>query len=334
MRVLLTGATGFLGRTVARRLAAHGHALRVLVRATSRTEGLPGGAELATGDVTDATSLHEAASGCDAVMHMAALVKIWVPDPRRFAEVNVGGLRNALAAARAAGARLVYTSSFIALGPSGEGRLDAERPHPGPPYRNAYERTKADADAVARRAAADGHDVVIVYPGVVYGPGDMTDGNIVARMVADHLNGRLPALVGPADRRWSYAFVEDVAEGHAQALERGRPGERFVLGGEDATLAELFALVRDMTGHAPPRLRLPYGVASAIGRAQWLWAEATGHVPQLTHGEVGVFREHWACDSSKAQERIGYRAHPLAEGLRETIDWLRRERLVPAGARA
>ena len=333
MRVLLTGATGFLGRTVARRLAARGHALRVLARATSRTGDLPAGTVVATGDVTDAASVVDAARGCDAVVHMAALVKIWAPDPGRFETVNVGGARNVVAAAREAGARLLYTSSFIALGPSGEGRLDGERPHPGPPYRNAYERTKAEADALARRAAADGQDVVIVYPGVVYGPGDMTEGNIVARMITDHLNGRLPALVGPGDRRWSYAFVDDVAEGHAQALEKGRGGDRFVLGGEDATLAQLFALVQAATGHAPPRLHLPYAVATAIGRAQWLWAEATGHAPQLTHGEVGVFREHWACDSRKAVERLGYRPRPLTEGLMETIGWLRREGLVPAGSR-
>jgi len=334
MRVLLTGGTGFLGRTVARQVAARGHALRVLARATSRTDGLPEGAEVATGDVTDAASLREAARGCEAVMHMAALVKIWVPDPERFDAVNVGGLRNALAAAREAGARLVYTSSFIALGPSGEGRLDASRSHPGPPYRNAYERTKAEADAMARRAAADGQDVVILYPGVVYGPGDMTEGNLVARMIADHLDGRLPALVGPGDRRWSYAFVEDVAEGHALALEDGRAGERFVLGGEDATLAQLFSLVEQMTGQAAPRLHLPYAAAALVGRLQWLWAEATGHVPQLTQGEVGVFREQWACDSTRAIERLGYRPRPLAEGLRETIDWLRRPGLVGAGARA
>jgi farnesol dehydrogenase len=333
MKVLLTGATGFLGRTVARRLAARGHALRVLARATSRTAGLPAGTEVAMGDVTDAASLREAARGCQAVMHMAALVKIWVPDPGRFAAVNVAGLRSALAAAREAGARLVYTSSFIALGPSGEEAVDASRPHPGPPYRNAYERTKAEADAVARRAAADGQDVVIVYPGVIYGPGDMTEGNIVARMVADHLNGRLPALVGPCDRRWSYAFVEDVADGHALALEKGEAGERFVLGGENATLAELFTLVEEKTGQAPPRLRLPYAVASAVGLAQWLWAEATGHVPQLTQGEVGVFREHWACDSTAAQERLGYVPRPLRQGLGETIDWLRAQGLAPRGAR-
>ena len=151
----------------------------------------------------------------------------------------------------------------------------------------------------------------------------MTEGNLVARMVADHLNGRLPGLVGPGDRRWSYAFVEDVAEGHALALEKGKPGDRFVLGGENATLERFVALVQELTGQPPPRLRIPYAVASVVGRAQWLWAELTGHPPQLTHGEVGVFREEWACDSSKAVRELGYEWRPLAEGLRETLRWLR-----------
>ncbi len=331
MRVLLTGATGCLGRSGARHLAAHGHALRVLARATSRTHGLPEGTETAIGDVTDAASLLRAAEGCAAVVHMAALVKVWVPDPERFEATNLGGLRNALAAARAAGARLVYTSSVIALGPSGSGELDASRPHPGPPYRNPYERTKALADAEAREAAARGDDVVILYPGVVYGPGDLTEGNMVVRMVADHLAGRLPGLVGPGDRRWSYAFVEDVAEGHALALEKSRPGDRFVLGGENATLRRLFALVQELAGARPPRLHIPYGVASALGRAQWLWAELTGHPPQLTHGEVFVFREDWACDSARAVRELGYEWRPLAEGLRDTLRWLRSG---PAGTAA
>jgi farnesol dehydrogenase len=255
-----------------------------------------------------------------------------VPDPERFEATNLGGLENALAAARAAGARLVYTSSFIALGPSGPGELDASRPHPGQRFRNPYERTKALADAAARQAATSGEDVVILYPGVVYGPGDMTEGNIVARMIADHLNGRLPGLVGAGDRRWSYAFVDDVAEGHALALEKGRPGERFVLGGENATLERLFELVHEIAGKAPPRLRIPYPLASALGRAQWLWAELTGHPPQLTHGEVFVFREEWACDSTKAVRELGYEWRSLAEGLRETIRWLRATGQVATGS--
>lgn len=330
MKVLLTGATGFLGHAVAGALRRHGHELRVLARGTSSLAGLPEGAETVLGDVTDAASFAQAASGCGAILHLAALVKVWVSQPEQFDEVNVGGVRNAIAAARSAGARLVYTSSFMALGPSGEGERDAAQPHPGPPFRNAYERTKAAADRLAREAAASGQDVLILYPGVIYGPGEMTDGNIVVRLVADHLNGRLPALIGPADRRWSYAFVEDVAEGHVAALESGHAGERFVLAGENETLAGLFARVEGLTGCAPPRHRLPFAAASAVGWLQWLWAELTGHPPQLTPGEVGVFRQHWACDSSGSQARLGYRSRPLAQGLEQTIDWLRREGLVPS----
>jgi farnesol dehydrogenase len=308
---------------VARRLAASGHELRVLARERSALEGLPAGASVVRGDVTDVDSLRRAAEGCEALVHLAALVKVWVPDPGRFRAVNVGGLQNAIAAASSAGARLVYTSSFMAVGPAGPEPADESRVHPMTGIRNDYERTKAEADVVAREAAARGADIVILYPGVVYGPGDMTEGNLVARLVSDHLAGKLPALVGPGNRLWSYAYVEDVADGHALALEKGRRGERYFLCGENATLTDLFALVHEMTGVAPPRWHLPYPVASAIGRAMWAWAELTGLSPQMTQGEVGVFREHWAYSSGKAERELGYRSRPLREGLRATIDWLR-----------
>ena len=322
MKVLVTGGTGFLGKTVAGRLAARGHALRVLARGSSDLSGLPGGIEVARGDVTDLGSLRRAAEGCGAVLHMAALVKVWAPEPGRFEAVNVGGLRNALEAARGASARLVYTSSFIAVGPAGPTPADEGQVHPGG-HRNPYERTKAQADAVARAAAAAGQDVVLLYPGVVYGPGDMTDGNLVAKLLSDHMNGRLPGLIGPGDRLWSYAFVEDVAEGHALALEKGRSGERYFLCGDNRTLNDLFALLEDLAGVRPPRLHIPFGVASLLGRAMWLWAELTGLPPQMTAGEVGVFREHWAYSSTKAERELGYRWRPLHEGLDRTVAWLR-----------
>ncbi|HET7746301.1 MAG TPA: NAD-dependent epimerase/dehydratase family protein, partial [Vicinamibacteria bacterium] len=238
MKVLLTGGTGFLGKNVARALAAAGHELRLLARPTSSRDGLPAG-ERVDGDVTDREAMLRAAEGCQAVVHMAAMVKMWTPDRAAFDAVNVGGLRNALAAGRAAGARVLYTSSFIAIGPTGPQPADESQVHPGRP-RNDYERTKAEADAVAREAAAAGQDVVLVYPGVVYGPGDLTDGNIVVRMITDHLAGRLPGIIGPGDRAWSYAYVDDVARGHAAALERGRPGERYLLGGENVTMTGFF----------------------------------------------------------------------------------------------
>jgi farnesol dehydrogenase len=328
VRVFLTGATGFLGKNVARRLAAHGHSLRLLVREGSNLDGLPRDVELVKGDVTDLDSLRRGAEGCGGVFHMAALVKMWVPDRALFDAVNVGGLRNALAAAKEAGARLVYTSSFIAIGPAGPEPADESRIHPGDRFRNDYERTKALADAVARQAAAVGQDVVLLYPGVVYGPGDLTDGNLVVKMVTDHMHGKFPGFVGPGDRLWSYAFVEDVAEGHALALERGRPGERYFLCGDNATMVVLFDTLRRVAGVPPPTRHIPYAVATLLGRTLWSWAELTGQPPLLTHEVVGVFREHWAYASAKAERELAYPRTSLEDGLGRTVEWLRRSGVV------
>jgi farnesol dehydrogenase len=321
--VLLIGGTGFLGKNVATRLAAAGHELRVIARSTSNLEGLPAGVEIARGDVTDAASLVRAAQGCGAVFHMAALVKMWVPDRERFDQVNVGGFKNALAAAKSAGARLVYTSSFIAIGPTGADPADESRVHPGASYRNDYERTKALADGLAREAAARGDDVVMLYPGVVYGPGDMTDGNLVVQMLRDHLKGKLLGIIGPGDRLWSYAFVEDVASGHVAALEKGQKGERYFLCGENVTMNGLFERLSEVAGVAPPKRHIRYAVASAMGWSLWAWAELTGHPPLLTNEVVNVFREHWAYQTGKAERELGYQPTPLKEGLRRTVEWLR-----------
>ena len=327
MKVLLTGGSGFLGKHVARRLASAGHELRLLAREGSNLDGLPE-AEVARGDVTDAASVRRAAEGCAAIVHLAALVKTWVPDPTRFEAVNVQGLRHVLEAARQAGARLVYTSSFIAVGPAGPEPADESRVHPGDRYRNDYERTKAQADEVARAALAAGQDLVVLYPGVIYGPGEMTEGNIVVKMVIDHARGRMPAILGPGDRLWSYAYVDDVADGHLLALERARPGERFFLAGENVDMNGFFATVHEVSGLKPPRWHVPYAVAAALGLGMLAWAELTGHPPQLTHREVAIFREHWAYSSAKAERELGYRVRPLREGLRLTVDWLRANGLV------
>jgi farnesol dehydrogenase len=322
MKVLVTGGTGFLGKSVVRALVASSHTVRLLVRETSNLVGLEG-MDRAVGDVTDQGSLARAALGCDAIVHTAALVKVWVRDETAFDRVNVGGLRNVLAVAASSGTRVVYTSSFIALGPSRGVPRDEVDGHPGPPYRNAYERTKAEADRVARDAARSGQDVVTLYPGVVYGPGDLTEGNIVVRMLLDHLAGRLPGLIGGGTRLWSYAFVEDVARGHVLALERGRPGQGYLLAGENAALKQTFALAAPLLGKEPPRLSIPYPVATSLGWLCWAWAELTGLPPLLTHEVVGVFREDWAYTSAKAEGELGYRVRSLQEGLEATAAWLR-----------
>jgi len=322
LKVLLTGGTGFLGKNVARRLASAGHSLRLLARAGSRLEGLPTDAEIVRGDVVDAGSVRAAAAGCDAVVHMAAMVKMWTTDRSEFDRVNVGGLRHVLDAAEAAGARVVYTSSFMALGPAGPAPGDESLVHPGAP-RNDYERTKAAADVVAREAAAAGqvvahhldHDVAV---GDIPGP-------VHHARVQDHdvTAGRFPGIVGPGDRLWCYSYVEDVVEGHLAALERGRKGERYILGGENVVMDGLFETLQAVSGTRPPRFHIPYPVASALGYTLVGWAELTGHPPLLTHEVVGVFREHWAYSSAKAERELGYRPRPLRDGLERTVEWLR-----------
>ncbi|HEX5759269.1 MAG TPA: NAD-dependent epimerase/dehydratase family protein [Thermoanaerobaculia bacterium] len=326
MRVLVTGGTGFLGRRLIAELLPR-HAVRALVRPRAAARApLPDGVETAPGDVADRESLARVAAGCDAIVHAAALVKILAPRAE-FARINVGGLENALAAARAAGVgKLVYVSSFIALGPSERapgGVLDeGADTFSDRPWINAYEETKTLADRVARRAIAAGEPVAVVYPGVIYGPGEMTEGNLVVRHLLDLLHRRLPALVGRPERRWSYAYVDDVARGVAAALERGASGGRWVLGGDNVTLGEFYATVERLSGVPVPRRRMPDGLAKAAGALQKGWARLRGGTPQLTPDLVEVYRHDWAYSSARAEAELGYRRRPLAAGLGATLRWL------------
>lgn len=309
MRVLVTGGTGYLGRAIVQALAARGHHPVVFARRASGS-GLPG--TLIDGDVRDAAAVLHATRGCDALCHSAALVSIWRRDPLEFDAVNVGGLAHALDAARALGTpRVVYTSSFLALPPAGLA---------SPIVANDYQRTKVAARALAARAVADGAPVSCVHPGVVYGPGVASEGNLVGRLVRDHLRGRLPGLVG-ADRTWSFSFVDDVAAGHVAALERGQPGAHYGLGGENAPQMRAFEIVRARTGRRLPR-RLPYALAIAAGAIEEGRARLTGATPLITRGAVEIFRHDWPVDSAAAAAALGYRATPLEEGVARLLEAL------------
>jgi farnesol dehydrogenase len=325
MKVLVTGGTGFLGRRLVEHLAPR-HALRLLVRPGSSRERFPEGVEIAAGDVTDPGSLLQAATGCDAVVHAAALVKILAP-AALFDRINGGGLENVLAAAAEAGVRkIVYVSSFIALGPTenGPGGLLDETAEPRErPWINDYERTKTRSDRRARQAIAEGVPLDVVYPGVLYGPGELTEGNLVVRHLLDLLHRRLPFLIGAPGRRWSYAQVDDVARGIGAALEREGAGERYVLGGDNVTLGEFYATVERLSGVPVPRRRLPDGVAKAMGAAAKLQARLAGATPKLTPDLVEVYRHDWAYSSARAARDLGFRVRPLSDGLAEVLDWLR-----------
>lgn len=307
MRVLVTGGTGYLGRAIVRAFTTMGHQVVVFARTASQSR-LPG--VLVDGDIRDRDALEGAARGCEAISHSAGLVSIWRRRRQDFDDINVGGLRNVLTVAASLDVRRVlYTSSFLALAP---------RDRPAPLESNDYQRTKVAADRFADEAVRNGSPLMRVYPGVVYGPGTLTEGNLVGRLIADHLSGRLPGLVGP-ENSWSYAYVDDVAAGHCVALARGRPGARYILGGENAPQSRVFEEVRKITGLRPPR-RIPFPVADALGAIEQLRVTLIGGMPLITRGAVEIFRHDWSLDSTDTIRDLGYTITPLADGVRRTVE--------------
>src|ERR1700733_13312906 len=257
MTTLVTGATGFVGSAVARTLAARGHDLRLLTRASSDRRNLAGlQAEVVTGDLTDTQSLQRAAAGCKFVVHVAADYRFWVPDPQAMLRANVDGALAMVRAAADAGAeRIVHCSSVAALGQIGDGTpADEMTPTNEADFVGIYKRSKYQAErAVLELATRESLPVVVVNPAAPVGPRDIKP-TPTGKMVLDTAKGRVPAYI---DTGLNIVHVDDVAEGHALALERGRIGERYVLGGENLLLKDVLALIADVAGQRRPGIRLP-----------------------------------------------------------------------------
>ncbi len=319
--ILLTGATGYLGSEVARALARSGRSLRVLVRDPTRLPVDPAAAkaEIAVGDLLEPESLARALRGAKQVIHCAALVKVWARDGRDFWRVNVEGLKGLLAAAASAGVeRVVYTSSFIALGPSADANAGEGLRHAGP-FSNEYEQTKAEALAWLRDEGFRRFPVVVVLPGVVYGPGPKTPGNLVGGMIEQYLAGKFPGLLGSGEQRWSFAFNRDVAEAHLAALDRGKLGEEYLLAGDNRSLNDFFRVLADLAGVRRPVRHLPFWTGKIAGGIELGLAKLFGRTPQLTPGVVEIFKHDWVYSSAKAVQELGYRVTSLEDGLKETL---------------
>ncbi len=322
MRILVTGATGFVGSAVARRLLARGHRVRALVRASSDLGNLEGlDMERVRGDLTDPPSLQAALAGCDALFHVAADYRLWTPDPKLLYAANVEGTRHLMEAALAQGVeRIVYTSSVATLGLHADGTpADEDTPVSIHDMIGHYKRSKYLAERVVRELVATrGLPAVIVNPSTPVGPRDIKP-TPTGRMVRDAALGRMPAYV---DTGLNIVHVDDVAEGHCLALERGRTGERYILGGENLSLREILTIISSLTGRRPPRIRLPHELVLPLGYVAQTWARLRGGPePRLTADGVRMARKKMYFSSAKARRELGYVSRPAREALADAVAW-------------
>ena len=323
MKAFVTGATGFLGSHVARVLSSQGADLRLLVRSGSNLKNLNGmKAETATGDLRDVPSLERAMSGCDTVFHVAADYRLWVRDPNEMYRTNVAGTRGMLEAARKLGIhRMVYTSSVATIGFRNDGRAaDEDSPVSLADMIGHYKRSKFMAEQIAMEAGRAGMHVVTVNPTTPIGEQDVKP-TPTGRIVVDFLRRKFPAYV---ETGLNLVDVRECALGHVAALEKGRRGERYILGGEDLTLKQILDKLGQITGLPSPKIKLPYVVAFAAGIVdEAVTGLLLGREPRATVDTVRMGKKKMFASSAKAERELGWKVMPVDDALRRAVEWFR-----------
>jgi dihydroflavonol-4-reductase len=320
--VLVSGANGFVGSAVVRALLQRGHPVRALARASSDTTSLDGlDVEILRGDLLDPASLERALRNCGGLFHVAADYRLWARDPREIGRANVRGTHNILLAAQRCGVRrIVHTSSVATLGLHRDGTpSDEDTPVHLADMIGAYKRSKFLSEALVRRCARAGADIVIVNPAAPVGPRDRKP-TPTGRMILDAARGRMPAFV---DTGLCIVHVDDVAEGHVLAYERGRRGRRYVLGGENMSLQSILATVAELTDRRAPWLQLPHAAVLPVAHVAEAWARITGVSPNITVDGVKLARHRMYFSSQRAEAELGWHARPAREALADAIQWFR-----------
>src|SRR5580700_7827060 len=320
---LVTGATGFVGAAVARALLREpGQRVRVLARPQSNRRNLEGlDVEVAEGALEDAASLAAAVAGCRYLFHVAADYRLWVPDAAAMFRANVDGTRDLMLAALAAGVeRIVYTSSVATLGLVSGGVADEATPSGDADMVGPYKRSKFIAERVVRELVAErGLPAVIVNPSTPVGPGDVRP-TPTGRIIIEAAKGRMPGYV---DTGLNLVHVDDVAVGQLLAAEHGEIGERYILGGENLSLAEILAIVAGEVGRRPPVLKIPYAVVLPIAAGAEMMARITGREPFTTLDGVRMSRKKMYFSSAKAIGELGYTSRPAREGIADAVAWFK-----------
>jgi farnesol dehydrogenase len=324
MRILVTGATGFIGSQLARLLVRRGEAVRVLCRPGADLKPFDDlNLEICPGDILDAARVERAMAGCDRVFHLAAYARNWAKDPNTFFTVNVGGLKNVLdTALKTRVKKVVFTSSAVTLGPS-NGCAVSESAVRVPEFFTDYERSKFVAEESIRHYLQRGLAVVIVNPTRVFGPGLLCEANAITKMIQLYLQGKWRLVLGNGSEIGNYAFVNDVVAGHLLAMSHGKAGERYILGGENVSFNNLFNIIADLCGQSYRLFHVPSALALAFSKIEQRRAQWLGHYPLITPDWVRTFLADWACSCAKAKRELGYAITPLRQALATTITWLK-----------
>jgi dihydroflavonol-4-reductase len=323
MRLFITGATGFVGAHVARMAAQQGAELRLLTRSTSNTANLPQGAEVVVGDLREPALYASALADCDALIHVAADYRLWVPDPAEMYKANVEGTRELLRIAREAGVRrVVYTSSVATMGFHGNAVVDETTPVSEAAMIGHYKRSKWMAEQVAMEAARTGQEVIVLNPTTPIGAMD-TKPTPTGRIVVDFLNRNFPAYV---ETGLNLVDVEEIARMHLVALERGTPAlamhDRYILGGENLTLKQILDRLAAITGLPSPTMKVPHAVAMAFAFFdETITGKLRGKEPRATVEAVRMGKKMMFASSAKAERELGLRVMSVEAALRAAVEW-------------
>lgn len=327
MNIFITGATGFVGQKLSLILANEGNVVHALYRDINKTKNLRHqNIKLFIGDILDKKSLFAGMRDCSIIIHTAAFISVWTKDPSIIDASNINGTVNVLETAVELGVKkVVYTSTAGVFGPSEDKITDETQAYPSS-FFNRYEETKAEIEQkIIPRFLKSGLNIVVVNPTRIYGPGPLSDSNSLLKIIKYQLKGKFCLIPSDGKSIGNYTYIDDVVEGHLLAMKKGKSGERYILGGSNIAYIDLIRLVEKESGKKSRMIKIPNSIMFTISWTSLMMARIAGIKPIITPGFIRKFNADWKVSSDKARKELGYNPVSVEEGIRNTVNWLKKE---------